>query len=264
MVPGNTAPPDRTISNVVKETYVNKVYISVLGRKPLDKEFANGLTILNQHNFSAENRKQLLDTVLAGEEYNSHLYSMARQDLLNNMDTAEISNNIYVLNLLLGNSDYAPYYDFLTYEIKRLEAMKAIPSDLQSGSMNVIELHRRCVDNMFYDGLNMGTENFVVSLFQHFMLSYPTEKDLEGGKKMVDGFTSIFLYHSGQNKNELMDIFFSSQAYFEGQVRILFHLYLFKEPSATDIASLSALYRSGLNFKELQKNILTRDDYAGI
>jgi len=43
-VPNNQAPPDNTIASVVKENYVNKVYISVLGRKPDANELNSGLS----------------------------------------------------------------------------------------------------------------------------------------------------------------------------------------------------------------------------
>ena len=32
----------------------------------------------------------------------------------------------------------------------------------------------------------MGTENFVVAMFQHFLLRYPTDSELESAKDMVD------------------------------------------------------------------------------
>ena len=63
IIDGNTPPPDGTIPNVVKENYVNKSYISVLGRKPTDSELLTGMTILNQHNLSVADRNQLLDAI---------------------------------------------------------------------------------------------------------------------------------------------------------------------------------------------------------
>ena len=41
-IEGNVAPPDETIENVIIENYLNKLYISLLGRKATDEEFSAG------------------------------------------------------------------------------------------------------------------------------------------------------------------------------------------------------------------------------
>src|SRR5207253_10739507 len=70
----NTAPPDGTIPNVVKENYVNKAYISILGRKPTSTELTAEESVLNQHNLSTADRDQMLDDIIAKPGYNQRLY----------------------------------------------------------------------------------------------------------------------------------------------------------------------------------------------
>ena len=66
-----------TVSNVAKENYVNKVYISILGRKPDVTEYAWGISALEQNNLSLGNRKQLLNIVLNKLEYYQRTYEIA-------------------------------------------------------------------------------------------------------------------------------------------------------------------------------------------
>src|SRR3954468_8583445 len=84
VIGNNTAPPDGTIPNVVKENYVNKSYISVLGRKPTSSELSAGIAILNQHNLSVADRNQLLDAIFLKPGYNQRLYDMSVATLINN------------------------------------------------------------------------------------------------------------------------------------------------------------------------------------
>ena len=264
VVPNNTAPPDPTISNSIKEGYVTKLYISVLGREPDSLEFVKGLNIINQGNLSVTSRKQLIDSVLNKNEYYDRVYQISRTDLLNDLDTADITTYIGIFQFLLTENAYQAAWPQITIEINRLDTLRRVPVDLKSGAINVIEIHRRCVNNYFYDQLNMGTENFVVSLFSHFLFRYPTDAELDNSKKMVDGQTEIVFLENGKNKNEYMKIFFNSNNYLEGQVRDLYVRYLFRQPTSEETSARMTLYKSALDYKKLQKEILSLDEYVGI
>src|SRR6188768_4189422 len=88
IIPENTPPPDQTIENVTISDYVNRVYVSVLGREADNNEKSSGFNNLRQNNLSMESRMQFLDQVFSESEYFSHLYEYARIDLLNNIDTS--------------------------------------------------------------------------------------------------------------------------------------------------------------------------------
>ena len=45
IVTGNTNPPDKTIENITIETYINKLYISTIGREPTEIEFLSDFSI---------------------------------------------------------------------------------------------------------------------------------------------------------------------------------------------------------------------------
>ena len=266
----NIAPPDGTIPNVVKENYVNKAYISLLGRKPTATELSSGQTILNQHNLSTADRNQMLDGILGKPGYNQRLYDVSVATLLNNLDTSEITNNVLLFQYLLTQPQYAPYYAQLNMEIIRLSLLKASVADLNAGTINVIGLHKRCINNYFYDQINMGTENFVVSMFQNFLYRYPTDDELARGKNMVDGFEDVLFLQTGTTKDDFINIFFGFSGYpgcdnyFEGQARDLYLRYLFREPTSVEMSDKAKSYKGSLNYQQLQKDILSTNEYIGL
>jgi hypothetical protein len=264
VVPGNQAPPDYTISSIVKENYVNKVYISVLGRKPETIELSSGLSIINQNNLSELDRAAFLDEVFAKPTYNQRLYEMASIKLLTSFDTSAITERIAVFQFLLTDSTYASVFDVINMEIARLQLVKNIPIDLNNGTLTPIGMHRRLIDNNFYDDINMGTENFVVSSFQHFMDRYPTENELEQSSNMVDGLSAVIFFSQGNTKSQYMDIIFNTDNYFESEVRELYVRYLFREPTSAEMTEYATEYKTDLNYKKLQKTILSLNEYVGI
>ncbi|MFY9309640.1 MAG: hypothetical protein WAQ28_11390 [Bacteroidia bacterium] len=263
-IPGNQPPPDNTISSVVKESYINKVYISVLGREPEASELSSGLNKINQHNLSMADREAFLDEVFNKPEYYQKLYETTSIKFLNSFDTGAISEQIYLYDFLLTDSTYAPIFDLIHMEKARMIELKNVPADLNNGTLTMTGMHRRMINNNFYDEINMGTENFVVSTFQHFMDRYPTATELEQGKSMVDGLNAIIFLTQGNTKDNYMDIILGTSNYFEGQVRELYLRYLFRQPTSAEMVQYTAEYKASLDYIELQKTILSTDEYVGI
>jgi hypothetical protein len=260
----NVALPDHTIEDVSITNYINKVYISVLGREADSAEKQSGFNSLRQSNLSVTSRSQFLDAVFMKPEYKIHLYGLARADLLNDLDTTDITNQILLFNFLLTDSAYMAVWPVLQAEIQKLNSLRAVPLDLQNHAIDVEYMDRRCVNNYFYDQLNMGTENYVVSVFQHFLLRYPTASELAQAKQMVDGFASILFLQSGQSKDDFINIFFSSPDYSEGLARILFRRFLFREPTSVEMGNATMKFSQTHNYVLMQKDILITNEYIGI
>lgn len=260
----NVAPPDTSVATTIKNNYISKVYIVLLGRKPSESEKTSGLSTLNKNNISVVNRKEFIDAVIAKPEYRPRWYEIARADLLNNLDTAEITNYIGIFNTAITQPQYASQIAQIQAEIDRLTLLQQVPAALNNNSIDIFELYKRCVNNFFYDQLNMGTENFVVSSFQHFFARYPRQDELEKAKKMVDGLSSSLFYVQGTTKAEYITIFFTSDNFYEGQVHELYKRYLFRKPTSEESAAQTAIFKANKNYQELQKNILSTDEYVGI
>ncbi len=264
LVPGNTPPPDGTVSNIVVESYINRAYISLLGRKAGPDEFASAEVILRMENLSQNSREAFLATLIGTDAFYDNVFEVGRALYLNSVDTVEIQDQVLLFNLLLQDPQYQDIYPQLTAERDRLQLVLDIPSALKDGSLDMIGMHKRLAFNYVYDQINMGTQNFVISMFQNFLFRYPSGEELNNSELMVNGFSSQIFLESGSGKDSFVRIFFASGDYFEGQVRDVFSRYLFREPDAGDLGSLSIQYRNTLDYFQLLITALSSDEYIGL
>ncbi|MGC6490575.1 MAG: hypothetical protein ACON5E_04775 [Flavobacteriales bacterium] len=264
LVGDNVAPPDQTIDRVVKENYINKLYISLLGREPNSTEFDEANTLLGSE-VSLQSREQVIDIIQGNEEYYINLYRVFRQDYLNGVDTTQIRDDYIILfeNLLENESNPFVIEEFEKI-LDRLYLLSRSADDLISGQANVVEIHQRCVNNELYDEINMGSFNYVVSIFQNFLHRYPTQSELENGIIMVDGEQSICFEQNGDSKNNFNALFFEYDGYYEGQIVSVYNKLLFRDPNTIEISELIQLFKADKDYQKLQKRILTTDEFLGI
>ena len=180
------------------------------------------------------------------------------------LDTADLNFRLFILNDYLDDPINAQFENLILAEIARLEELINTPQDVAAGNLSMAQLHKRLVNNLFYDELNMGSFNLVVSLYNHFLFRDPTESETQDGITMVDGLTSVVFYTSGSTKDEFIDIFFTSNDYYEGTVRELFYRYLFREPTTEELNYHTVNYKASDDFQELQKAILSLDEFVGL
>ena len=263
LIGGNTLPPDYTIENTTIENYINKLYISTIGREPTDTEFSTDFDILRSTNLSQSNREIVIDGLLNKAEYYNNLFILESEHLLLGADTADINQNIFILYILLSTAHGLDSIYFTENLVRMLKLQEVLPG-LSNGTILNIEMHKRMVDNAFYDEINMGTENFVVSMFQNFMNRYPTMSELQSGKTMVDGGNASVFLVSGNGKGDFIDILFASGEYYTGQIGILFNRYMFRNPTSEESVNYSLDYKATNNYKEVQKRILSNNEFIGL
>lgn len=264
IIPDNTAPPDLSVSLVLQENFVNKSYVTLLGRKPSPVEQDQALQILGSANANQSSREQVLNTILAGEEFPQRQYDIARIEMLNNVDTVEITQIILLYTSLLDLPEYAQFVDFLQQEIARVQKLKELPADLASGSANRVEMHRRFVSNYFYDEINMGSQNFVLSMFEYFLGRNPIVSEEQNAIAMVDGIQTVVFEVEGDSKEEFIDIFLDSNDYYEGEVINIYKDFLFRLPDSYEMGTDTQFYKENQAYKSLLKRILSKDEFIGI
>jgi hypothetical protein len=265
LIPDNQAPPDSTISTLVFENYVTKCYISLLGREPSSSEESSAVAILSNGNLNEASRQEMLNLIVANEGYSQKIIEYNAIKLLNSaFDTTDIQTQIFVYTSLLSDPQYAPFYDLINEIIDDLETLLSTPEELANGTIGVREMHRRMVSNDIYDQINMGSFNFVLSLFNNFLFRDPTSEEHNAGITMVDGFVAVVFFETGNSKKEFIDIFLSSDDYYEGQVRDLYLRYLFREPTSEEQGYHSARYFNSDDFDQLKKDILSLDEFVGL
>lgn len=258
---GNTPPPDTAISTQLLESYVNRLYIILWGRKSSEAEFKATLKILTDAAGSKAAREQAVKSIMQSPEYHSNIVEIIRRDIIDGTTDPQIQRQIQQIKVLLDDPRYAQLREIIQQMIANLEALLTAKSDLADGKITVAELHKRFVNNFFYDEINMGTENFVVSTFQHFLDRYPGNVELQRAKDMVDGKSSQLFLKPGSSKTDYLNIFFSSEAYYEGQVIYLFQKYLYKKPNSEVMYKLAMKYKADNDYDALQTNLLTSDQF---
>ena len=264
IIDGNTPPPDSTIETAIVDNYINKLYISMLGREPSNSEFSNAKNILSEA-VSIESREQLIDIVHNNEEYYDNLFDIYRSDYLNGGDTVELREQyIEVYADLIEYETNPIILEVYQLQYQNLLELYNLGEDLKNGSINTVEAHKRCVNNLVYDDINMGTENYVVSMFQNFLHRYPTLAELKNASIMVDGEQANCFGVNGDSKSNFNDIFFNHYGYFEGVVIDTYSKLLFREPSSAEASFHAIEFMSDLNFKELQKSLLASNEFLGI
>lgn len=264
IIDGNTPPPDSTIEIAITDNYINKLYISMLGREPSEVEFNSAKALLAE-DVTIENRNALIDIVHSNEKYYDNLFDIYRNDYLNGGDTVELREEyIEPYADLIENETNPIILEIYQEEYQELIALYNLGEDLKNGSINTVQAHNRCVNNLVYDDINMGTENYVVSMFQNFLHRYPTIDELELASTMVDGEQSSCFGENGDSKADFNSIFFSHYGYFEGVVIDAYRKLLFRDPTSSEASSLTVSFMSDYNYKELQKHLLASDEFLGI
>ena len=263
IVDGNTHPIDPTIENMIIENYVNRLYISTIGREPTTSEFDSDYGILREYNMSQASREYVINGILTQEEYYNNLFKLGSADILNGVDTAMINERVYIYQLLLTTaSDFDSIY--ILNELERMLVFQHALPALNAGTITNTELYKRMVNNNFFDEINMGTENFVVAMFQSFLLRYPTEAEVENSSDMVNDRNATVFFETGNGKDDFINIFFTSDEYYTGQTDILFNRYLFRNPTSEESVNYSLDYLNSDDYKELQKRILSTNEFIGL
>lgn len=264
IVRGNEAPPDSTLSNLQKETYINRVYIALLGRKADSTEFSLAKSTLST-DFSLQNRELFIRNLQNKNEFKSNWIASQRLDLLNGVDTNDIKGEMNTILLLLQDSNNNNRFrDLLMIEYYRYDSLLRMEDHLIANKIDFIKCQLRCLNNGVYDQINMGSENFVTASFTQFFNRYPTNAELESAKKMIDGVESFLFLQSGKSKLDYLNIFFNSAPYFEGQVYYLYQKYLYRNPNPTEAYELSQWFAQSKDYPGLLSKILASYEYVSL
>lgn len=264
IIPDNNPPADTTIPASLRINFINKVYISLIGREPETTEFNAADLTLRNSNFSGASRKTIVQEILNQNAFLDREFEIYRNDLMSGVDTAEISELITTFEFLLTNSTYMQQWPLIEIEKVRLISLRNVGSELKNGTISLIEMQRRCVDNFYFDQLNMGSLNFVIACFQSLLLRNPTEFEKSEGVKMLDGFNGILFLQTGESKLQFQQIFFQSDDYFAGQIKLNYLRFMLRLPTSEEEVFYSSKLKSDGNIKTILIDLLSSDEYAGI
>ncbi|MFN0188062.1 MAG: hypothetical protein ACKVQV_05115 [Bacteroidia bacterium] len=263
-ISGNVAPPDTTIESNVYEDYVNKTFILVLGREPSVSEFQTAVNNLEANGLDLGSRYDFLNTVFSTSDYKWRQVEKWRIQLLGSTDSSDVINQMAIFDFFLNDSTYITLWPALQLEKDRLDTLYNASYNYVAGTISIRKMQAHMLNNYFYDQINMGPDNFVTSCFQHFLDRNPTFSEQAGGVGMINGSNTVLFLQAGVSKDDYLNIFFSSDDYFEGSVIRVFKDYLLRTPNSIEMSAAALKYKNTLNFESVQKDVLATDEFVGI
>lgn len=273
----NDPPYYAEIPTVLVEFYVNRVFIDLLGREPLDVEMENEVNFLRSHDLSLEARDSLLlklqtDTAyIPGDSsykfaYYHRMYEMVKVRLIEGVSNGEISR--------LRNNEYSSYVkdsingNMLDAFNKLLDYHKlndVLKSELEyyNDTIGIKEMHRRMIFNNIYDQINMNVFNYINAVFDNLLFRYPTLYEFDESYKMIsDNTPQILLSQSGQSKYDFANIICNSRGFYEGVIQWAYLTLLARNPTSEETDRLMNTFYYNHDFQYVQRQIMILDEYA--
>ena len=277
IIPNNNAPNYSEIPTVLLENYVNRLYIDLIGREPLDDEMDVDVQFLRDHDVSLESRDSLIfklqfDTLyIAGDSSYKHayfhrLYDMVKVRLIEGASNGDVlfymSNHYadYEVDSVAGNIIQAHKHLIKYYRLKYVIDSE---SEYYDGLINIKEMHKRMINNSIYDVINMNTFNFVNAAFDNLLFRYPTQNEFNNSYSMIeDKLPHTIFGYSGSNKEDFINLICNSREFYEGVINWSYLTLLARTSTTLETDLLMNDFYITDDFHKLQRYIMKTDEYA--
>jgi hypothetical protein len=277
IVEGNQAPNYSGVSDVLIENYVNRVFIDLIGREPLDAEMENEVALLKEDTLSKEARERLIiklqtdTTFIPGDSsykhaYFNQLYEGAKARILEGASDEEINEVLGPLFFSLQvdslNGDFAAV-EKKRHEINKLKRLLKSGTAYEKDSVDINGFYFSILNNAIYDQINMNTFNLIRASFDNLFFRYPSETEFTIGYDMVENSISGVLFGKpGQNKDDYIKILTQSNEFYEGLVVFSFRTLLARDPNAAESNKLLLELANDKDYHKLIRTIMMTDEYA--
>lgn len=192
---------------------MNRSFIDLLGREPLDVEMQAEVGALEGAGLSTTSRIALVDKLmlsnepLADDSSYRNKYHTRQYELFKALCLEGASDE--VIDGFISNAQQQALDDSLSGNgtglnaansaLARLLAVKRSRVEYRDGLITVNEVMRRMVLNAVYDDINMNSFNYVNATVDNLLGRYPTHAEFEVAYAMVDaGQVGLLFGQSGQ------------------------------------------------------------------
>lgn len=277
IVPNNQAPWYDGVPTVLVENYVNRLFIDLLGREPIDSEMAEHVAFLRAGNLSLDARAALVtrlqtDTMpVAGDSsyasvYYKRLYEQMKVRLIEGASDAEIGGEIGILRqgALVDslNGDLVAMRQKQA-EMRKYENILRSQWDYRYGIINLDSMCAWMVNNAIYDFINMNSFNFINATFDNLYFRFPTQSEFERAYVMVDAEEPASLFgQNGSNKDDYIKIVIGQREFWQGLVIWAYKTMLARDPGSAEVFQAMQQLQPSRNFHQILRNILITDEYA--
>ncbi|MBI1267413.1 MAG: hypothetical protein GC193_08295 [Cryomorphaceae bacterium] len=274
----NDIPEYDGIPTLLVQNYVNRLFIDLIGREPLDTEMNAEVAALETAGLSFTARTDLANRLiystnyLAGDSsynyaYHVKLYENAKARLLEGASDAYIYSEYGIFRNAAVNDSAGG--NFTGYELNMAQANRLLDiiysrEELRMGEIDIDEMFRRMMYNSIYDQINMNSFNFVNATFNDLYYRFPTQSEFEHAYNIIEFNQPAELFGNIiQNKTEYLETLTQNQEYFEGMIQWAYQSLLSRDAQTSEVFQLSGTFMSDKNFQTVQLKILISDEYAG-
>ncbi len=276
-VPCNEAPDYYGVPTVKVKNYINRIFIDLTGREPLDVEMDSLVILLENNKLNFATRDQIItslqtDTVPGAngesykDQYYQRMYELQKARFVEGLPDAEFNQDIGILEN--GARLDSTYGDMLSYQYKMNQAqllrnVLESKDDLQNDSIDFAQMCLRMCYNNIYDDINMNSFNYVNAVFDNTFYRFPTQQEFLSSYEMVENSTADILFgQSGSSKFDFISIITRSTEFHDGTVNWVYRSYMAREPNAQEKFHYSNHYATNNDVNYIIKEIVKSDEYA--
>lgn len=273
----NNPPYYEGIPDVKIENYVNRSFIDLIGREPLDGELALETSLLKDAGLSMEAREVMLlklqqdSSFIAGDisykhAYYQRVYDQTKARFIEAASDAEVLNYRNIIQARVTSDSLNGVWDKVAdgqAQIADIDALLACNEDYRNGLIGMSEMSRFMVKNAVYDQINMNTFNFVNATFDNMFFRFPTEAEFLAGFNMVEhNISGQLLGMSAQNKDEYIFVLSTAREFYQGLTVWVYQQLLAREPSTEElVVHVNEIFLTK-DLQFLQREVMKTDEYA--
>lgn len=255
-------PIDEVVETIQIRSWLNKCTIFLTGKKPGNAESENAILVFRKEGFNSQSREKYIHKIQEGEDWLNNKIRETRESLLESTSSADIREKALEFNVLLSDSSLSLFHDLIRADQEKLKRLETSLSEMKNSGIDISQIHRNYSDNWFYDQINMGADNFVISTFAHFLNRLPTRYELIQGRNMMNGLPGILFLKSGKCRKDYLSIFFSSEEYLQGLVISAYHKILYREPKPIELIHYIYEFHSKKSYADLERMLLASDEFC--
>lgn len=278
IIPDNPLPPYTGVSELIVKNFINRAYIDLIGREPLDDELERDFFFLENRALELTAidtflfRLQTDTTFLEGDTsyrhaYSWQIYSQAKSRMIEGEADSELAFDIWQLeqkyvkdSLLEDQLGMA----FAKQEICNLQQVLNAFSDFREGNIQIHEVYRRMLLNEIYDEINMGSFNFVNASFDDLFFRFPTEAEFASCFDVIEYNKSRkILGENCQSKREYAATLTESREFHEASIQAAFLTLLGRNAHTDELFPLLSLYYESHDYAHIQREIMKKPEYGG-
>lgn len=261
IVTGNSIPYYDAVSTIRVEAYINRLYIDLIGREPLDSEVVADLAFLRANNLSMSARETIClrlqkDTLPREGEgsyktaYCHWFFERLKADLMEGADDVDFQTSLQGVD---------------TFEVAYKKVLRVWHCDTayEHGNITFNQMVTYMIDNLVYDKINMMTFNYINATYDNLFGRYPTNNEYNIAFDVIENNKSGVLFETVlSNKEEYSKAIVTSREFYNGLIVRGYQKLLKRRPSSAEAGkAMSQLYFNN-DYLKFERNILTSDEYA--